>query len=224
MSSLTSNPFATRFVSPGRVSWVGPDHDLKQLALRWNSLNGRAAILGVHGSGKSTLLEHLVPRIGDVIWRRDAQGLVTTKTEAKEGNRPTVWLQLRKTVPKSMSIPWEELRRDWLLIVDGFEQLSLWRRAKLLAMTRLRGIKLLVTSHRSTMLPTLCELSMTASTAKQIVMQLTAGQGEFSTLSEEVLEQSLQNHRGNMREILMEFYDRFEDYRAFGTSEVNPKS
>lgn len=224
MSSLTSNPFATRFISPGQVTWVGPEHYLEQLTLRCEALNCSAAIVGVHGSGKSTLLEHFVPRIGNVIWRRNAEGVMATKTDPSNVSRPTVWLQLREAVPQSMIIPWEELSRGRLLILDGYEQLSRGRRAMLIARIRLRGVKLLVTSHQRTILPTLCRLSITASTAKQIVMRLTEGRGEFATVREEEFQQCLKDHRGNMREILMDFYDRFEDRRAVGSVEFKSES
>ena len=173
MSSLPSNPFATRFVLPGQVEWIGAKDYFEQLASRWKALNCRAAIVGRHGSGKSTVLEHFVPLIGDVIWRRDAEGRVVladlsgdiSSTVANKERPHTVWLQLRRTALRSMVIPWEELNRGRLLILDGYEQLPCWRRAALIARTKLRGVSLLVTSHRSTALGTLRELSISASTA-----------------------------------------------------------
>ena len=258
MSSLPSNPFATRFVSPGQVEWVGELVYVEQLALRWKALNCRASIIGVHGSGKSTLLEHFVPLIGDVIWRRDAEGHLTSgsnpspptplpetgrgeKTDcgelsgkvagrvSNEGIPQTVWLQLRRTASQTMVIPWDELSRGRLLILDGYEQLTLWRRAVLIARTKLRGVKLLVTSHRRTVLATLCELSITDSIARQIVSQLTAGRvtidhGDFATISDEEIQRCLEAHDGNMRDVLMDFYDRYETRRELATLKVKSKS
>lgn len=191
-------------------------------------MNCRAAVVGVHGSGKSTLLERFVPMIGDIIWRRDAEGNVITKnsnsTTSSTELRPTVWLQLRKSVPRSTAIPWAELIRGRLLILDGYEQLSHWRRASLIVKTRLRGIKLLLTSHRRTLLPTLCELSVAASTARHIVSQLTLGRDDLTTISDDRIQQCLQEHRGNMREVLMEFYDLVEEHRAVDMPKVKSKS
>jgi hypothetical protein len=227
VSSLSSNPFATRFISPGQVDWVGADDYFEQLASHWLKLNCRASIIGVHGSGKSTLLEHYVPLIGDVIFRRDAEGNVIENRSSGASGRercPAIWLQVRKTVPESTAIPWGELRRGRLLVLDGFEQLSRWRRAALIARTGLRNVKLLVTSHRRTMLPTLCELSITPSLALQIVSQLTTGRGDLATISDEVVQRSLQKHGGNMREVLMQLYDRVEEQRVVGMQKVKPKS
>ena len=228
VSSLSSNPFATRFVLPGQVKWMGRDDYFEQLASLWLKLNCRAAIVGVHGSGKSTLLEHFVPLIGVVIFRRDAEGNMVTENLSR--NAPsnerlqTVWLQLRKTVAPSMIIPWEELRRDRLLVLDGYEQLTRWRRAALFARTGLRGVKLLVTSHRRTALATLCELSITSSLARQIVWEVTRGLGEFATINDKEIQRCLLDHGGNMREVLMELYDRVEEQRAIGIQKVKRKS
>jgi hypothetical protein len=123
-----------------------------------------------------------------------------------------------------MVIPWGELLRGRLLILDGYEQLSYWRRAALIVKTRLRGIKLLVTSHGRTLLPTLCELSVTASTARHIVSQLTLGRDDLATISDDRIQQCLQDHRGNMREVLMEFYDLVEEHRAVDMRKVKSKS
>ena len=228
LSSLSSNPFATRFVSPGKVAWVGADDYLQQLASRWQAVNFRAAIVGVHGSGKSTLLEHFVPWIGDVHWRRDAEGKRISTLHCNNVSRkecwPTVWLQLRKSNPQSMNIPWAELFRGRVLILDGYEQLAYWRRAMLVLRTAQRGVKLLVTSHRRTALATLCELSIKACTARRIVSHLTAGCGDVATFSDAEIQQCLQAHGGNMREVLMDFYDRVEERRAAGTPKLKTKS
>lgn len=231
-SSLPSNPFATRFVSPGKLEWVGAGDTFDQLVSRWKSLKCRASIVGVHGSGKSTLLEHFVPLVSDVVWRRDAEGVVAIDKLSSNvadsafdiDRSPGIWLQLRKTVSQSMVVPWEKLNHGWLLVIDGYEQLSRLRRAMLIARTSLRGVKLLVTSHRRTILPTLCELSISPSVAKQIVLQLTSGRGDFPAISEAEIQQCLDAHRGNMREVLMDFYDRFEGSRELANPRVTSKS
>ena len=137
------------------------------------------------------------------------------ENNAQSEKQPTqaIWLQLRKTTPQSMVIPWEQLQRGRLLILDGYEQLSLWRRAALIARTNQRGVKLLVTSHRRTLLPVLCELSISTATAREIVSQLTTEQNDFANLSDDELKKQLTTHGGNMREVLMQLYDQFEEHR-----------
>lgn len=235
MNSFASNPFATRFVSPGQVEWIGEDDHFEQLVSRWTKLDCRASIVGVHGSGKSTLLEHFVPRIADVILRRDAEGQLVARSistkpislqhiNATEESLPlAVWLQLRRMNAQSMTIPWKELHRGRLLIIDGYEQLTAWRRVMLIARTRRLGVKLLVTSHRPTLLNPLCELSVSGSIGRQIVSQLATRYEPFASFSEEEIQSHLNAHAGNMREVLMDFYDRFESQRSLETSKLNSK-
>ncbi len=219
MGSFASNPFSTRFVSPGQLAWIGDENYLEQLVLRWRLLKCRAAIVGAHGSGKSTLLEHFVPLIGNVIWRRNAEGqeFVSDFSDKGLGNDssmerpPTLWLQLRRTAPPSMMIPWKELQPGRLLVLDGYEQLVRWQRAVLLVRTKLRGVRLLVASHRRTILGTLCKLSISSNTALHIVSQLTAGRDDIAKSSEDEIERRLKAHGGNMRDVLMELYDQYED-------------
>jgi hypothetical protein len=196
--------------------WVGPNGYLEELVVRWEALHARAAIVGVHGAGKSTLLEHFVPCIAEVVFRRDAAGQLVQHAAQRVDKpcRQAVWLQLRKSAPASMVIPWQDLCRGRLLIIDGYEQFVYWRRAALIARTKLRGVKLLLTSHRRTVLPTLCELSVSAATARQIVSQLTLGRGDFQALSDEEMQERLLSHGGNMREVLMSFYDQVEENRV----------
>jgi hypothetical protein len=229
VSGLSSNPFATRFIAPGRIAWVGDSDFFDRLESRWQALKCRAAIVGPHGSGKSTLLEHLVPRIGASVFRRDALGKrmgesivegaagAGTRSADPKARQPTVWLQLRKTEPRSMVIPWHEICEGRLLVVDGYEQLNRWRRATLVTRTWRRGVALLVTSHRRTLLPTLCELSVTTDIARQIIARLTAERADLPQPSDEEISRRLRAQSGNLREVLMDLYDRVEERKQVRT-------
>jgi hypothetical protein len=91
---------------------------------------------------------------------------------------------------------------------------------------------LLVTAHSPLGLPTLCQTEVTVSKADQIVAELlghhaswlnsrpvreTAGYGNLLRL-----DQLLACHQGNMREVLMELYDKFEQFQATPTGS-NPR-
>lgn len=213
MSDLVSNPFSTRFVAPGKLDWIGPEEFFVRLNARWEAANFRGAILGPHGSGKSTLLEHFVPTICGSIWRRDALGNVT-ELEATARNRAdivrVVWLQLRKSVTESLRVPWDRLSSGDLLVLDGYEQLSWLQRGTVLRRTWRSGVRLLVTSHRKTALKTVCELSVDEVLARQVVERLLSQGGEPTKIGLANLGQRLQNHQGNLRDVLMDLYDEVE--------------
>jgi hypothetical protein len=92
-----------------------------------------------------------------------------------------------------------------LVVIDSYEQLDWWTRRRV--RKRCRG--LLVTAHRRSGLPDLYRTGVTAELAAAIVRGL---------LADEIpdLARRLAFHRGNLREVLFELYDRYEASR--GTS------
>lgn len=216
--NVLSNPFATRFTGPGSIDWIGPPN-LNDVLSKLARHNFRGAVVGSHGAGKSTLLEHLAPQIGSVIFRRDAEGNQIERTrERASGQRSIVWLQLRKSQPNTMRIPWSMLVANDILILDGYEQLSRVKRAWVIFRTRVRKVGLLVTSHRASLLPTLFQLHITTELARKIVEQLVVEPSPFdvefrNSIRHEIGHQ-LQFNGGNMRELLMSLYDRFEQCRS----------
>ena len=119
---MKSNPFATRFVAPGHVRWIGNgDETVRGLAVRFvDQLGCRAAIVGQHGTGKSTLVEHLLPYLGVVRFKQTGKGQVIEQPPA--GN--LIQIQLRRS-----SRPLMQIRRSFaywqsggILILDGLER------------------------------------------------------------------------------------------------------
>lgn len=198
---MKSNPLATRFVSPGKLVWRSRSGEsLEDIANRFHSLHARAAIVGPHGTGKSTLLENLAP-------------LIATQASS------VVWLKLRGRLASCRTVL--QCYRQWarqgtLLIVDGYEQLPLIARPCLLFLSRLARASLLITSHRSTALPTLVETSVDEQLARDLLdelLPLDLCQRE-KLLELSLLRQMLAKHDGNLREVFMELYDLLEEPSA----------
>ena len=142
----TINPFATRYVAPGRLPWWRGEHRLDELADRFRLLGRRVEIVGPHGSGKTTLLRHLVPRLGEVkqyhapqAWPPVCPGaLVAAPASGGEpaplpaaiARSPVYWYTLRKRdrVVRKVTSGLRQLQPDSILVLDGFEQLSWWHR------------------------------------------------------------------------------------------------
>jgi len=65
-NGYSSNPFATRFVSSGRLGFIGlAEGALDQLAETLIQQNGNGQIVGPHGVGKTTLTYELENRIAE---------------------------------------------------------------------------------------------------------------------------------------------------------------
>src|SRR5262249_52710880 len=115
-------------------------------------------IIGPHGSGKSTLIAALRDPIAQA-GRRSILITLHDQERSLRNHRPAL----------------AELDAGSLLIVDGYEQLAVWRRWRLRRLCRRRGAGLLVTAHASAGLPLLYETCVQASTAEGVFTLLTAG-------------------------------------------------
>ena len=210
---MKSNPFATRFVAPGRLPWLGCDPGyIPRLGQNFESqFRRRAAIIGPHGSGKSSLLRHLSAELGSVCYY---SGPACADQAPKPGGN-IVWLQLHTGVPAGTTVV--ASRPHWrpgrILIIDGFEQLSWWSQLLLLSCTRHSRMGLLVTAHRpSRWLPTLVATKVTEDVAVQVVnclLEQGGTQGEFLRGRATCVGDMLAAHSGNMRELLMALYDEY---------------
>jgi hypothetical protein len=189
---VASNPFATRYVKPGAVEFdfagEGSHGDLiaKLAAQQW-----RGAIVGPHGSGKSTLLTGLLSRL-------PAVGRVSLLYQLHDGQRSL-------SPPPDPAI----LRAaETIIVVDGFEQLSLWNRWRLPRLCRQYGLGLVITSHRATRLPLLFHTKPTLELATSLAAGL-LGQ-ELSPAWRDKIELSFARRRGDLRELVFDLYDFYE--------------
>ncbi|MEM8735970.1 MAG: hypothetical protein AAGG44_17205 [Planctomycetota bacterium] len=224
MRSRRCNPFATRYVRPGAIPWVGDANArLDSIHKRFETLGERAAVIGPHGSGKTTLLHHLVPRLLDE-WefiapdgtssRRTSDGL---KPGRPAGKGTGTWIQLRRCQTHGVCElrPWPIMSRGQLLVLDGLEQLYWHQRFFLLADQFCRRYRLLVTSHRpSWQIPELWNTSVDAATAVKIIQHISdasdPGDSGRLELSTNELRERLARENGSLREVLMQCYDEYE--------------
>ncbi|MGA2060795.1 MAG: ABC transporter ATP-binding protein [Thermoguttaceae bacterium] len=189
------NPFCTRRIRPGAVPFCFPSGvDVENLLDRLRRNQWRGEIVGPHGSGKSTLLASLLNAV-------EQAGRQSVCFELHDGQRslPRDWR--RKTMTAALSQP-------AIVVVDGYEQLSLWSRFSLKSYCRRRHLGLLVTSHAPTGLPEIFRTSASLERTLQIVQQLM--QKEHITIPASVIADSLTRHGANIRELLFDLYDFYE--------------
>lgn len=215
-----ANPFATRYVAPGKLPWIECGTSIEQLVDRFQELGGRCQIIGPHGSGKSTLLEHLIPKLGYIEYRENASEH-TLKTAPFEDvphcdAQPVCWFSLRRgfSVMNSLKRFLQTQPLCGILVVDGAEQLGWWQRRRLVRWSQRTKSKLLLTAHRDLGLPDLWQTSVSASLAQQVVQQAYLNALGSPTVPDEIEETQwallLRKHKGNLRECLMELYDLVE--------------
>jgi hypothetical protein len=198
---VPDNPFSTRRVRPGAIPYIfPPGQDVRALVDRLRQSGWWGEIVGPHGSGKSTLLATLITAV-------ECAGRTIIMVELHDGQRcfPLKLYELR-------------LRCPAMLVVDGYEQLSRWNRWRLKRSCRRHGVGLVVTAHKSVGFPELCRTTATPELARRIVAKLLGGStGPFSP--DEVAE-VLARRRGDLREMLFDLYDFYEQRR--GSSKKGP--
>lgn len=199
--SRYSNPFATCWTRPEALPFVfSPGQSAPQLVAALAAANWRGEIVGPHGSGKSTLLKTLQPHLV-------AAGRSFTAFTLRKAQRRLPWNQLGASLAS--------LRP--LVIVDGYEQLSLLARARLHWRCRRASAGLLITSHRATGLPRLATLAPSLELAKRLVAELT--RRVASPVTESDVAAAYASHGSNLRALFFDLYARHERYRRLARTE-----
>ncbi len=182
------NPFSTRFVQPGAVPFRFFTHSgLAELVSQLEATDGWGEIIGPHGSGKSTLLATLLPAL--------------TAWPVRHIHLNTSY----RTLPADLFDP---PKRGSLLVIDGFEQLGPLTRFQVKRHCRQQKCGLLVTAHRSMGFPLLCRTDVTPEAAAELIAGLVPPGGEW-VLDGFDIAARLRHHRGSLREVLFELYDRW---------------
>jgi energy-coupling factor transporter ATP-binding protein EcfA2 len=190
--SRFGNPFATCWTRPGAMTFHFPaGHGVGELLQQLASNNWRGAILGPHGSGKSTLLETLK------LLLRDA-GRTVSSISLRDSQRSLPHGSLRDSLASSLPV----------VIVDGYEKLSLASRAWLHWRCRRASAGLIVTSHAPTCLPTLIELKPSRALVDQLIADLATRAPTCVTAAD--VAASFACHGSNVRELLFSLYSLHE--------------
>jgi hypothetical protein len=186
-----SNPFATRHTRPGAVPPLdGLGRPLAvEPVLAMLDRQPALAIIGPHGTGKSTLLVAITAAL-------DAAG------------RPVVLCRLRcrrDGIEVFRAIG--RARFGTTLLIDGWERFGPLAGRLAILGARLRGCRLIVTSHRPAGMPTALVTAGTLPLLAAIVARLPAHDGLITPAD---LADAFGRHRGNLRDALADLYDRFE--------------
>jgi hypothetical protein len=198
LTAASPNPFSTRFVQPGRIEYRFPSgQGAEAIVDRLRAHGWRGAIVGPHGVGKSTLLAALAPHL-------EYAGRRVVQVALHDGQRR--W-------PTELEI-WRSWTPTTQVIVDGYEQLGLFARAKLNRWVRRAGCGLLATAHRDVKLPVVYRAAVDRQAVAQIVAWLQRDAGVVVTQGDTV---KLLAARGDdVRETLFGLYDLYEARRRRG--------
>lgn len=189
------NPFATRSVRPGALSFrfengSGVEEFLQRL--RENRWVG--AIVGPHGSGKTTLLQTLIPAL-----EHEGRTVRLFTLQPGESRLPIAGTEMKNWGPTTQ------------VIVDGYEQLGNWTRTLLTRICARQGCGMLITTHAPTQVPTLYQIEPDLTRIQSIVRDMQNRANPRITDSDVAV--SFARKQGNVREVFFELYDVYEQRR-----------
>jgi hypothetical protein len=226
------NPFCTRRIRPGALPFLfSPGIDLETLLVRLQTNGNRGEIVGPHGSGKSTLLAAMIPALQAAGWQtqlielHDGQRRLPAKfgeRGERKGKRGEGRGERSKRIGDgeqrtggtedspassiaSLHVPGS---MPLMLLIDGYEQLGFSSRFLLKRRCRRKGWGLVITSHRSGVLPPLFETGVTLELANRVIQEIL---GENAgVVSQQEISDSFVRHEGNLREVFFDLYDLLE--------------
>jgi hypothetical protein len=155
-------------------------------------LGRRGALVGPKGHGKTTLLEDL----RDVLQQRGWRVHLLRLSQEAPRLPKNVWTQLPRP-----------LTAQDMLMLDGAEQMSLWRWLAFRRHARAAG-GLLITTHRPGRLPTLLQCETSPVLLEGIVETLL---GELNSEMKNLCATLFRQHHGNVRDCLRTLYDLWAD-------------
>jgi hypothetical protein len=190
-SGLPANPFTTRHTRPGMIPPLDPAGQPLDVASLLAEIRrqGAAGIEGPHGTGKSTLLAALAAEA--------AAGRTLAEARRLESGRDA-WAVARALL---------RARPGSLACLDGWEAIGGLSRWLVRFLARRQGVALVVTSHRPTGLPLVIRTAGSLPLLEAIVGRLPSAGGLIDRAD---LAAACQAQAGNLREALLDLYDRFE--------------
>lgn len=193
LRSDRDNPFATRHTRPGALAYdFGEGASLDDVLERLEACGGWGSIVGPHGSGKSTLVATLASAL-----ERAGRGVLATVLHAGQ-----------RRLPAGFAGAVRDRSGPATVIVDGYEQLGWWARWRLERLCRRGRHGLVVTCHRPVALPVVFATKTSPELAQRLAARLMPPTEE--SIAEAVVGEIFRRHAGNLREVLMDLYDVFE--------------
>ena len=180
------NPFSTKFWTPGAIPFrFAEETESCEWLVAEFERHGGGQIVGPHGSGKSTLIESLKK-----VFQQDGYDVRHVMLNDRNRRLPNGF---STDLPQNTSVR----------IIDGFEQLPLWRRWQL--HWQFPGRFLIVTHRPMARLPILYQTVPRFEVFVELVRQL----AEENIDNDEELHRLFKSTHGNFRDALMTLYETF---------------
>jgi hypothetical protein len=191
---VLANPFATRYTKPGVIPPLdanGRPLDVRLLGDRVH--RGCSVIEGAHGRGKTTLVRSLLAAVA-------ATGRTTAFVQVR--SRTSAWRAISAVAAA---------HPGHVIAVDGWEQLPWGGGLVITALAHWRRAAVIATAHGPVGLPVLARCESSPALVAAVVARLPDHGGRISPAD---IEETFRRRQGNVRDVLSDLYDRFEERRS----------
>ena len=212
---MNHNPFSTRKTSPGQIPFFAGDYVISRHEYEdrfyddlYDSLQKtayRSQVVGSHGTGKTTFLISFVRFL-------ERQDHIVIHFTLHDGQRTITrkfweWHNILVAQYKSGDID-----NVPIAVIDGYEQLSLEQKIRLRMSCRKKRCGLLITTHTPAWnLPVLLRTEPTYQTLQSIVRHLFRDVTDVEPPDHLLCSSLFDRHQGNIRNVLFDLYDQYEE-------------
>jgi DNA replication protein DnaC len=234
---LLHNPFSTKNTSPGKIPYyfnkenfllsqnksldfrddfqTQNDELLQQLHqglyhlyLKFSNFGYRSQIVGQHGTGKTTLLIPLMNFLENCHHK-----IIFVSLHNHEFKFPISFWEDCKKVEEGFKKEDETgyTKKPPVVVIDGYEQLSINQKAKILRLCFIRKMGILVTTHQPVwQIPILFQTKSSPKILEEIVSYLLKKTGQTLPFDQSQYSTLFEQYHGNIRDIFFSLYDLYE--------------
>ena len=168
----------------------------------------QAQIVGDHGTGKTTFLIEFMPYL-------ESEKHTVHHFTLHDGRRTLPWEFWERQNLLVAQFLDAAMEKPPIVVVDGYEQLSLSQKIRLRRACRQGRSGLLITTHvPAWRLPVLLRTETTDATLQHILGHLFRDLPDIEPPDKSLCRALLDRHQGNLRNVLFDLYDHYEGDRG----------
>ncbi|MDR1491204.1 MAG: hypothetical protein LBT05_00535 [Planctomycetaceae bacterium] len=181
---------------------------LYYLYLKFSKFEYRSQIIGPHGSGKTTLLVPLI----NILENCNHKIISVTLHDNKQKLPMSFWKNCKKLKEWIKSQDKTDYKKKTpIIVIDGYEQLSVSQRKKILQLCFTEKWGILATTHKIIrQIPILFRTKTSPEILEEIVNYLLKKNGQTPPFDHSLYFTLLEQYHGNIRDILFSLYDLYE--------------
>ena len=189
---------------------IGTELFFDLLYTNFRNFNYQSQIIGGHGTGKTTFMFEFVR----VLLRQD---YIVHHFSLHDRQRFLTDLFWERQISLNYQFKTGAIEKVPIAVIDGYEQLSLEHKIRLRRACRKGRSGLLITTHTPAWrLPVLLRTETTDATLQYVIRYLFRDLPDTTPPTRAMCRSLFDRHQGNLRNVLFDLYDHYEDNAECG--------